>query len=131
MEHSPCMFGVSSSAWHCLYLLGYVVDDDQDVLIVLGLLERSHKVNAPHIKYFYLKVVMKRHCIASCDVSLKLALSTPPDKFLSVLIHRRPEESTLPDFGLCVEYSVVASVWCRVTFIDDLQSFCHRYTPPQ
>jgi hypothetical protein len=97
----------------------------------LGPLERSHKVNAPHIKYFYLKVVMKRHCIASCDVSLKLALPTPPDEFLSVLIHRQLEESTLPDFGLGAEYSIVASVWCRVTFLDDLQSFYRRYTPPQ
>jgi hypothetical protein len=87
MEHSPCMFGVRSSAWHCLYLHGYVVNSDQDVLIVLGLLGRSLEVNAPHIKYFYLKVVVEGHCIASYDVSLKLALPTPPDEFLGVLIH--------------------------------------------
>jgi hypothetical protein len=78
-----------------------------------------------------LKVVVEGHWIASCDVSLKLALPTPSDEFLGVLIHRRPEESTLPDFGLCAEYSVVAFVWCRVTFLDDLQFFYHRYTPPQ
>jgi hypothetical protein len=132
-EHSPCMFGVSSSAWHCLYPLGYVVDGNQDVLTVLGLLERSHDVSAPHIKYFYSKVVVEGHCIASYDVYLKLALLTTPDEFLGVLIQHRldSEESTLLDFGLCAEYSVVASVWCRVTFLDDLQSFCRQYTPSQ
>jgi hypothetical protein len=88
MEHSSCILAISSFAWHCFYPLGYVVDGDQDVLTVLGLLEWSHEVNAPHIKYFYLKIVVEGHCIVSCDVPLKLALSTPLDEFLGVLIHR-------------------------------------------
>jgi hypothetical protein len=106
------MLGISSSAWHCFYPLGYVVDGNQDVLTVLGLLEWSHEVNAPHIKYFYLKVIVEGHCIASYDVSLKLALLTPSNEFLGVFIHDQPEESTLPDFGLCVKYFIVTSVWC-------------------
>jgi hypothetical protein len=131
MEYSSCMFGISSSTWHCFYPLGYVVDGEQDVLIVLGHLEWSHEVNTPHIKYFYLKIVVEGHCIASYDVPLKLALLTPSNEFLSVLIHHRPEESTLLDLDLCAEYSVVASIWHRVTFLDDLQSFYCWYTPSQ
>ena len=70
MKHLSCMLGVSCSAWHYFNPLGYVINGNKDVLIVLGLLEWSHEVNAPHIKYFYLKVVVEGHCIASSDVSL-------------------------------------------------------------
>jgi hypothetical protein len=97
----------------------------------LGPLEWSHEVNAPHIKYFYLKVIVEGHCVASGDASLKLALLAPLDELLGVLVHCWPEESTLPDFGLCAKYSIVASVRSRVTFFNNPHSFCRRYTPPQ
>jgi hypothetical protein len=104
------MFGISGSAWHFLYPFGHVTNGNKDVFTILGPLEWSHEVNAPHIKYFYLKVIVEGHCIASSDVSLKLALPAPPDELLGVLVHCWLEESTLPDFGLCVKYSIVASV---------------------
>jgi hypothetical protein len=131
MKHLSCMLGVCSSALHCFYPLGYVVHSYQDVLTVLGLWEWSHEVNAPHIKYFYLKIVVEGHCISSCDVPLILALLTPPNEFFGVIIHRRSIESTLPDFGLCAEYSVMTSVWCRVTFLNDLPSINYWYASPQ
>jgi hypothetical protein len=41
----------------------------------------------PHIKYFYLKVVVQGHCIASVDASMELALSTPSYELLGVSVH--------------------------------------------
>jgi hypothetical protein len=82
------MFGVSGSTWHCFYPLGHIIDGNKDVFAILGLLEWSHEVNALHIKYFYLKVIVEGHCIVSGDVSLKLTISTPPGELLGVLIHR-------------------------------------------
>ena len=98
MEHPSSMFCVSCSAWHGLHPFGDVVDSNKDVLAVLGLLEGPHEVNAPHIKYFYLKVEVEGHCVASCDATLELALPTPPNEFFGVLVHCQPEETTLPDF---------------------------------
>jgi hypothetical protein len=115
-----CLASVALHGIASTHLARYVVDGNKDVFAILGLLEWSQEVNAPHIKYFYLKVVVEGHCIASGDVSLKLALLTPSDELLGVLVHRRLEESTLPDLGLCAEYSVVASVRCRVVFLNDL-----------
>ena len=74
---------------------------------------------------------MEGHFIASSDVALKLTLPASSDEVLRVLIHRRPEESALPDFGLSAEGSIVASVWCRVALFDDFLSFGCWYTPPQ
>jgi hypothetical protein len=82
----------------------------------VGLWEWSHEVNAPYFKYFYLKVVVEGHCIPSCDVPLILALPAPPNEFFGVVIHGWPVESTLPDLGLCAEHSIMASIWCRMTF---------------
>ena len=108
----------------------YVVDGDKDVLTILGLLKWPHEVNAPHIKYFYFKVVLYGHCIASSDASLKLALPTPPDELLGVLVHRWPEEPTLPDFCFCVEYSIMASIRCCMASFNDLYpSRCWHASP--
>ena len=86
----------------------------------------------PHISNIsILKVVVQGHCIARDDASLELALSTPLDELLAVLVHLWLEEPVLLDFGLCAEYSIMASVWCYMAFLDILQSFCHWYTSPQ
>jgi hypothetical protein len=74
----------------------------------MGLWEWSHEINAPHIKYFYLKVVVEGHCIPSCDVPLILALPAPPNEFFGVVIHGWPIESTLPYLGLCAKHSIMA-----------------------
>jgi hypothetical protein len=74
---------------------------------------------------------MEGHYIASYNATLQLAFLEPSDELLGVLVYRQPEEPALPDFGLCAEYSVIASVRCCVAFLDDLQSFCHWYTSPQ
>ena len=108
---------------------GYVVDGDEDVLTILGLLECPHEVNAQHIKYFYLKVVVEGHCIARRDATLQLAFSTPSDEFFGVFVHRLLEESALSDFGLSAECSIVASVQSCMAFFDDLYPLCHRHAP--
>ena len=111
--------------------LRYMVDGDKDVLAILGLLKRSHIVNAPDIEYLHLQVVVEGHCIASSDATLQLVFPTPLDEFFGVFIHRRPEESILPDFGLCAECPIMASVWCCMAFLNNLHAFHHRHAPPQ
>lgn len=97
----------------------------------MGLLKWPHEVDAPNIKYLHLQVVVEWHGIASSDTSLQLTLLTPSNEVFGVIIHRCLEESALPDFGLCVEYSVMASIRCCMEFLNDLQAFYHWYTPPQ
>ena len=96
----------------------------------MGFWEWSHEFNAPYIKYLNLQVVVKGHCVARGDASARLAFLTPLDEFFGVLIHRQPEEPTLLDFGLCAEYSVMASVRCCMAFLDDLYSFYCWHIPP-
>jgi len=72
MKHSTSTHGVGSSVWQSFHPFLYVVDSDEDVLAILGLLEWPHEVNVPHIKYFYLKVVVYGHCIARHDATLQL-----------------------------------------------------------
>jgi hypothetical protein len=55
-----------------------------------------------------LKVVVEGHCITRSDATLQLTILTPSNEFFGVFIHHWPEESALLDFGLSVEYSVVA-----------------------
>jgi hypothetical protein len=131
MKHLSVMLGVCSSASHWFHPFGYIVHSYQDVLTVMGLWEWSREINAPHIKYFYLKVVVEGHCIPSCDVPLILALLAPSNEFFGVVLHGWIVESTLPDLGLCAEHSIMASVWSRMTFLDDLPSFSCGYTSPQ
>ena len=57
MKHPAGMLGVCGPAWHCLYPLRHIVNGHQDILAVIGLWERSHEVDAPHIKLLDLKVV--------------------------------------------------------------------------
>ena len=97
----------------------------------MGLLEWPHEVNALDIKDLHLQVIVEGHCIASSDATLQLAFSTPSDEFLGVFVHLRLDESTLPDFGLCAEYSIMASVRCYMALLDDLQAFHRWYTSPQ
>ena len=91
-----------------------------DILTILGLLKWAHEVNAPHIKYFYLMVVVEGHCIARSDATLQLAFLTPLDEFFGVFVHRWPEEPGLPNFGLSAEYSIVASIRSFMELFDDL-----------
>ena len=58
VKHLSSMFGVSSTAWHCFYPLGHIVNHHEDVFTVIGLWEGSHEVDAPYIKYFYLEVLL-------------------------------------------------------------------------
>jgi hypothetical protein len=95
----------------------------------LGTLEWPHEVNAPHIKYFYLKVVVEGHCIARHDAALQLTFLTPLDEFFGVFVHRWLEESALPEFGLSAGCSIVASVWSCMAFFNDLYPLCHRHAP--
>ena len=97
----------------------------------MGFWEWSHEVNAPYIEYLNLKVVVQGHCIASGDAPMQLTFPTPPDEFFGVLVHRRPEEPTLPDLGLCAECSVMASVRCCMVFSYDLHPFYRWYAPLQ
>jgi hypothetical protein len=97
----------------------------------MGFWKWSHEVNASHVKYLYFKVVVQGHCVASGDAPMQLTFLTPSDEFFGVFIHDRLEEPTLPDLGLCVEYSVMASIRCCMAFFYDLHPFCHWYTPPQ
>ena len=72
----------------------------------------------------------RKHCIASVDASLELALLTPSDELLSVLVHRCLEESALPDFGLCAEHSVMATVRSCMASFNDLQPLhCWHASP--
>ena len=66
----------------------------------MGFWEWPHEVNAPNVKYLYLKVVVQGHCIASGDAPMQLAFLTSSDEFFGVFVHRRLEEPTLLDFGL-------------------------------
>jgi len=50
MEHPSSMLGVGSTAWHCFYPLGHIINCHQDVYAVIGLWEWSHEVNAPYVK---------------------------------------------------------------------------------
>jgi hypothetical protein len=97
----------------------------------MGLLEWPHEVDAPDIEDLHLQVVVEGHCVASSDATLQLAFSTPLDEFLGVFVHCWLEEPALLYFGLCAEYSVMASVRCCMAFFNDVQSFCHWYTSPQ
>jgi hypothetical protein len=97
----------------------------------MELLKWSHEINAPDIKYLHLQVVVEGHCIASYNATLQLTFSTPSDELLGVFVHRRLEEPALPDFGLCAEYSVMASVQRCMASLDDLQSFRRWYTSSQ
>ena len=110
-------------------MLPPILNGDEDVLAILGLLEWPHEVNAPHIKYFYLKIVVEGHCITRGDAFLYLAFSTPLYEFFGVFIHRWPEESALPDFGLSAECSIVAPIWGCMALFDDLYTLRRGHAP--
>ena len=55
---------------------------------------------------------------------MSLAVWASPYEILSIFIHRWPKESTLPDFRLSTEHTIVASIWCCMAFLYDLTSFC-------
>ena len=57
MEHLTGMLCISGSTWHGFDPFGDVVYGDQDILATLGLYERSHIVDAPHVEKFNLKVI--------------------------------------------------------------------------
>ena len=62
---------------------------------------------------------------------MELALLTPSDEHLGVLVHRWPEESALPNFGLSAECSVVASIRSCMVLCDDLYTLRRGHAPSQ
>ena len=95
----------------------------------MGFWEWSHEVNAPYVEYLYLQVVVEGHCIAISDATLQLAFPTSSDEFFGVFVHRWPEESALPDFGLSAECSIVTSISGRMALFNDLYTLCHGHAP--
>ena len=70
MKHLLGVLVIGSSAWQCFHPLRHLVNSNEDVVAILGLPEWPHEVNAPHIKYFYLKIVVEGHCVARGDATL-------------------------------------------------------------
>jgi hypothetical protein len=58
MEHLAGMLCICGSAWHGFDPFGDIIYGDQDVLASLGSYKRSHVINTPHVKEFYLKIVV-------------------------------------------------------------------------
>jgi len=86
---------------------------------------------SPHIKEFYLEIVHERHCISWVDVPLFLTSVASPNKFLCIFIHCWPEKATLPDLGICLECSIMSSIWWGMTSLHNLGSLIHRDTSSQ
>ena len=72
---------------------------------------------------------MEGRCIARSDATLQLAFLTPSNEFFGVFVHRRPEESTLLDFGLSAECSIVAPVRGCMALFDDLYTLHRGHAP--
>jgi hypothetical protein len=70
-----------------------------------------------------MKVVVEEHFITSGDATMHLALLASSNEVSGVLIHERPIESTLPYFCLSAKYTKVASIWCGVALLNDLEPF--------
>ena len=62
------------------------------------------------------------------DIPVSLTPLTPLDDVLSVLVHGRPIESTLPDFGMSPECTIMASIFSSVALLNDLNGFFHMDT---
>ena len=62
----------------------------------------------------------------SSDPSLPLAALASFDKLLGVFIYCWPEESTLPDLGLCAECTVVSTIGRRVASLYNLEPLAIR-----
>jgi hypothetical protein len=68
------------------------------------------------------------HCEHWCF--LGIGTSDTYGELLGVFIHHWPEEPALPDFGLCAEYSVMASIRCCMASFNDLHPLRRWHTPP-
>jgi hypothetical protein len=62
-----------------------------------------------------LKVALEWHSISGIDVPVFLTSWASPHKLFGVSIHVWLEESTLPNFSMGSECSVVPSIWRGVT----------------
>ena len=119
MEHLFGVLGIVRSVAKCFNPFGHIVHCYQNIFCISRLWEWSHEVYPPDIKQLHLEVVHERHCIPYVDASMFLASSTSSDKFFCILVHRWPEESALPDLGMCTECSVVSSIGrCMISFYD-------------
>src|SRR6185312_1579302 len=125
LEHFFGVLGIVRSAGKCFDPHGYIVHCYQNVFSISRLWEWSHEVYPPDIKQLHLEVVHERHCIPYVDASMFLASSTSSDKFFCILAHHWPEESALPDLGMCTECSVVSSIGRRMTSFYDFCGFNH------
>jgi hypothetical protein len=83
----------------------------QDVLAPFRFWEWAHEINPPHIKDFNFDVDGQRHHVHSIDVPMLRISDASSNERLTVLIHGRPIESTLPHFYISAECSIVATIW--------------------
>src|SRR6185312_15754340 len=60
-----------------------------------------------------------------------LASSASLNEVFGVLVHGWPKESTLPDLGLSTVYTIVSTIRCCMTFLNDSHSFRCGYTSSQ
>jgi len=130
-QHPLWVSWVSLLAWHGFYLLGYIVNCHQNVLIIPWFQKWSHVINSPNNKELYLKIVGEWHSISSNDISVPLTWPTSLDKIFGVFIYGWPEETSLPNFCMSTEDPIMTSIWWWMIFLYDLQALLHWYTSSQ
>jgi hypothetical protein len=68
-------------------------------------------INSLDIEKLNLEVVGEWHDISRIDIPEPLAHSTPPDEVLDIFIHGWLKKSTLLDFQMSAECTIMSSKW--------------------
>ena len=115
LEHSFGAPWVGRNTRKCFYPFGHIVHNHQDVLALLWHRGGTHEVYSPYVKNFHMKVTLQGHSISGIDIPVFLTSWATPDEFFGVSIHVWPEETTLPNFCLGTDCSVMSSIRRGVT----------------
>jgi hypothetical protein len=111
----------SFSAWHqqptrkSFYPFRDIVDGNQDVLTPFWVREWPHEINSLDIEDINLEIWNQWHCIPCNDIFVPLTFAAASNKWLGIIIHGGPVETTLPHLSIGVESSIVTPIWWWMT----------------
>jgi hypothetical protein len=117
MEHPLRVHSIGSLTRNNFYPFRDVVDDNQDVFAAFLVRERSYEINSPDIEDTNLEIQSQWHCMPCIDISVPLTPVASSNKWLCVIIHCRPVETTLPHLSISVESSIVTPIWWWMTML--------------
>jgi hypothetical protein len=117
VKHPLWVHSVGGSTRKSFYLLGDIVDCYQNVLVSIRVREWSHEIDTPDIKDVDLEVWSQQHCIPCIDIPMLLTSATASNKWLGIIIHGWPIETTLPHLSIGAESYIVPSIWWWMTML--------------